>query len=56
MIFILVPPRFISYYPIEGSISYSEGSSMNLSCRAYSIPISNITWTYKDKNKQSKSN
>jgi hypothetical protein len=53
--FILVPPRFLSYFPLEASISYSEGSSMNLSCRAFAIPSANITWIYRDKNKQSKS-
>ncbi|CAF0950590.1 unnamed protein product [Rotaria sordida] len=51
---IFVPPRFISYFPIEGSVSYSEGSSMNLSCRAFAVPSANITWIYRDKNKQSK--
>ncbi len=55
-VFLLVPPRFISYYPVEGSVSYSEGSSMNLSCRAFAVPSANITWIYRDKNKQSKSN
>ncbi|CAF2961790.1 unnamed protein product [Rotaria sp. Silwood2] len=34
---IFVPPRFVSYSPVEGSVSYSEGSSMNLSCRAFAI-------------------
>jgi hypothetical protein len=29
---------------------------MNLSCRVFSIPSANITWIYRDKNKQSKSN
>jgi hypothetical protein len=52
----LVPPRFVSYSPTEGSVSYSEGSSMNLSCRAFAVPSANITWIYRDKNKQSKSN
>jgi hypothetical protein len=45
----------VAYYPLEGSISYSEGSSMNLSCHAFAIPSVNITWIYKNKNKQSKS-
>jgi hypothetical protein len=56
LISFLVPPQFVSYYPIEGSVSYSEGSSMNLSCRAFAVPSANITWIYRDKNKQSKSN
>ncbi|CAF1198245.1 unnamed protein product [Adineta steineri] len=51
---IFVPPRFISYHPIEGSVSYSEGTSMNLSCQAYAIPSASITWIYRDKNKQTK--
>jgi len=55
-IFFLVPPRFVSYSPLEASVSYPEGSSMNLSCHAFSIPSANITWIYRDKNKQSKSN
>jgi hypothetical protein len=54
-LFILVPPRFLSYFPLEASIPYLEGSSMNLSCRAFAIPPANITWIYRDKNKQSKS-
>jgi len=53
--FILVPPRFLSYFPLEASIPYPEGSSMNLSCRAFAIPPANVTWIYRDKNKQSKS-
>jgi hypothetical protein len=53
--YFLVPPRFISYFPLEGSISYSESSSMNLSCHAFAIPSVNITWIYKNKNKQIKS-
>jgi hypothetical protein len=28
---------------------------MNLSCRAFAIPPANVTWIYRDKNKQSKS-
>ncbi|CAF1582470.1 unnamed protein product [Rotaria magnacalcarata] len=51
---IFVPPLFISYSPLEGSASYSEGSSMNLSCHAFAIPSANITWIYRDKNKQTK--
>jgi len=51
---IFVPPQFIFYSPLEGSVSYSEGSSMNLSCRAFAIPPANITWIYRDKNKQSR--
>jgi hypothetical protein len=52
----LVPPQFLSYSPIEGSISYLEGSSMNLSCHAFAIPSANITWIHRNKNKESKSN
>ncbi|CAF1690260.1 unnamed protein product, partial [Adineta ricciae] len=48
------PPRFLSYYPIEGSVSYAENTTMNLSCRAFAIPSANITWIYRDNNKQSK--
>ncbi|CAF1095543.1 unnamed protein product [Adineta ricciae] len=51
---IFVPPRFLSYYPIEGSVSYAENTTMNLSCRAFAIPSANITWIYRDNNKQSK--
>lgn len=29
---------------------------MNLSCNAFAIPSANISWIYRDKNKQSKSN
>ncbi len=53
--FYLVPPRFLSYSPLEASIPYPEGSSMNLSCRAFAIPSANITWIYRDRNKQSRS-
>lgn len=55
LLFFLVPPRFVSYSPLEGSISYPESSSMNLSCHAFAIPSVNITWIYKNKNKQTKS-
>jgi hypothetical protein len=47
--------RFLSYSPLEASIPYPEGSSMNLSCRAFAIPSANITWIYRDRNKQSRS-
>jgi len=52
LIEIFVPSRFVSYFPLEGSISYPESSSMNLSCHAYAIPPVNITWIFKNKNKQ----
>jgi len=53
MIFLfLVPPRFVSYFPLEGNIVYPESSSMNLSCHAFAIPPVNLTWIYKNKNKQ----
>jgi len=48
----LVPPRFVSYFPLEGNIVYPENSSMNLSCHAFAIPSINLTWIYKNKNKQ----
>ncbi|CAF1228730.1 unnamed protein product [Rotaria sp. Silwood1] len=51
---IFVPPRFVSFSPLGASISYPEGSSMNLSCHAYAFPSTNITWIYRNKNKQSK--
>ncbi|UJR29869.1 hypothetical protein I4U23_017417 [Adineta vaga] len=51
---IFVPPRFLSYHPIEGSVSYAENTTMNLSCQAFAVPPANITWIYRDKNKQSK--
>ncbi|CAF2629613.1 unnamed protein product [Rotaria sp. Silwood2] len=54
LIEIFVPPRFVSYFPLEGSVSYPENSSMNLSCHVFAIPSVNITWIHKDKNKQSK--
>ncbi len=52
---LLVPPHFVSYFPLEGSISYPENSPMNLSCHAFAIPPVNITWIYKNKSKQKKS-
>lgn len=52
--FFLVPPRLVSYSPKEPSISYSEGSSMNLTCHGFAIPSANVTWIFKDMNKQSK--
>ncbi|CAF1189393.1 unnamed protein product [Rotaria sordida] len=51
---IFVPPRFISFSPLGASVLYPEGSSMNLSCHAYAYPSTNITWIYRNKNKQSK--
>ncbi|CAF1293113.1 unnamed protein product [Rotaria sordida] len=54
LIEIFVPPRFVSYFPLEASISYPENFSMNLSCHVFAIPSVNITWIHKDKNKQSK--
>ncbi|CAF3688586.1 unnamed protein product [Adineta steineri] len=55
LIEILVAPHFVSYYPLEGSISYPEGSSLNLSCHAFAIPSVNISWIFKNKIKHSKS-
>ncbi|CAF4261888.1 unnamed protein product [Rotaria socialis] len=54
LIEIFVPPRFVWYFPLEGSVSYPENSSMNLSCHVFAIPSVNITWIHKNKNKQSK--
>ncbi|CAF4205564.1 unnamed protein product, partial [Rotaria magnacalcarata] len=54
LIEIFVPPRFAWYFPLEGSVSYPENSSMNLSCHVFAIPSVNITWIHKNKNKQSK--
>ncbi|CAF1582463.1 unnamed protein product [Rotaria magnacalcarata] len=49
---IFVPPRFISFSPVGATVSYPEGSSMNLSCHAHAFPSTNITWIYRNKNKQ----
>ncbi|CAF1268510.1 unnamed protein product [Adineta steineri] len=51
---IFIPPRFISFFPLEASVSYPEGSSINLSCHAYAFPSVNITWIYRNKDKQLK--
>lgn len=51
----LVPPRFVVYSPLEASVSFTEGSAMTLFCRALAVPSANITWIYRDKMKQSKS-
>lgn len=50
-----VPPEFIWYSPKEARIISSEGSTLNISCRAFAIPSVNITWIYRDEQKQSKS-
>ncbi|UJR16542.1 hypothetical protein I4U23_003442 [Adineta vaga] len=54
LIEILVAPHFISYYPLEGSISPLENSTLNFSCHAFAIPAVNISWIFKNKLKQSK--
>jgi hypothetical protein len=50
-----VAPHFVSYYPAEGSISYPENSTLNFSCQAFAIPAVNVSWIFKNKVKQSKS-
>ncbi|UJR29868.1 hypothetical protein I4U23_017416 [Adineta vaga] len=51
---IFIPPRFLSFFPLEASVSYPEGSSINFSCHAYAFPPANITWIYRNQNKQFK--
>ena len=55
LLLLTVPPEFIWYSPMEASLSYPEGSSLNFSCRAFAIPSVNITWIYRDQHKQTKS-
>ncbi|CAF1095562.1 unnamed protein product [Adineta ricciae] len=50
----MFPPTFLSFFPLEASVSYPEGSSINFSCHAYASPPANITWIYRNQNKQFK--
>lgn len=52
---LLVPPRFIGYYPLEGSISSSQGSTLNLFCDVLANPPVNITWIFTNQTKFSQS-
>ena len=45
---ISVPPRFIDSESSPSHVSVTEGSDVNLECRAEGTPPPTITWTRED--------